>query len=43
MLAEAGAQAIMNLSASPFTVGKQELRERMLGHMAEKYRVPVAS
>ena len=42
VLAEAGAQAILNLSASPFTAGKQELRERMLGHMAAKYRVPVA-
>ena len=41
-LSQAGADAIVNLSASPFTVGKQELRERMLGHMAEKYGVPVA-
>ncbi len=42
VLAQAGAQAILNLSASPFTVGKQLLRERMLGHMAQKYRLPVA-
>src|SRR5271157_499593 len=41
-LAKAGAQAIVNLSASPFTVGKQMLREEMLGHMARKYRLPVA-
>ena len=41
-LAEAGAQAIVNLSASPFTVGKQILREEMLGHMARKYGLPVA-
>ena len=41
-LAEAGAQAIINLSASPFTVGKQLLREQMLGHMARKYGLPVA-
>lgn len=41
-LIQAGAQAILNLSASPFTVSKQELRERMLGHMAQKYGVPVA-
>jgi NAD+ synthase/NAD+ synthase (glutamine-hydrolysing) len=41
-LAEAGAQAIVNLSASPFYVGKQILRERMLGHMARKYRLPMA-
>ena len=42
VLAEAGAEAILNLSASPFTVGKQQLRERMLGHMAAKYRIPLA-
>ena len=41
-LAQAGAQAIVNLSASPFTVGKQNLREEMLGHMAQKYGLPVA-
>jgi NAD+ synthase/NAD+ synthase (glutamine-hydrolysing) len=41
-MAKAGAQAIVNLSASPFTVGKQMLREEMLGHMARKYRLPVA-
>ena len=41
-LAKAGAQAIVNLSASPFTVGKQMLREEMLGHMARKYGLPVA-
>ena len=36
-----GADAIINLSASPFTVGKQLMRERMLGQMAAKYRVPL--
>jgi NAD+ synthase (glutamine-hydrolysing) len=41
-LTEAGAQAILNLSASPFTVAKQALREKMLGHMARKYGVPLA-
>ena len=41
-LARAGAEAIVNLSASPFTVGKQQLREEMLGHMAGKYGIPVA-
>lgn len=40
-LVEGGAQAIVNLSASPFTAGKQELRERMLGHIASKYALPV--
>jgi NAD+ synthase/NAD+ synthase (glutamine-hydrolysing) len=41
-LAKAGAQAILNLSASPFTVGKQLVRESMLGHLARKYGLPVA-
>ena len=41
VLARKGAQAIVNLSASPFTVGKQLLREQMLGQMAGKYRLPV--
>ena len=41
-LAQAGAQAIINLSASPFTVEKQLLRERMLGQMAQKYGLPLA-
>src|SRR5215831_377663 len=30
-LVEAGAETILNLSASPFVVGKQLLREKMLG------------
>jgi NAD+ synthase (glutamine-hydrolysing) len=42
MLAESGAQAILNLSSSPFIAGKQILRERMLSHMAQKYGLPVA-
>ncbi len=42
MLAQSGAEAILNLSSSPFIAGKQVLRERMLSHMAQKYRLPVA-
>ena len=41
VLAGRGAQAIINLSASPFTVGKQLLREQMLGQMAGKYGLPL--
>jgi len=41
VLAKAGAQAILNLSASPFYVGKQTLREDMLSHMAQKYALPL--
>jgi NAD+ synthase/NAD+ synthase (glutamine-hydrolysing) len=40
-LVRAGAQAIVNLSASPFTVGKQQRREEMLSSMARKHHVPV--
>ena len=41
-LAQAGAQAIVNLSASPFTVGKELLREKMLGQMTRKHGLPLA-
>lgn len=40
-LAQSGAQAIINLSASPFYAGKQPFREEMLSHMAAKYRLPL--
>lgn len=40
-LVRAGATAIINLSASPFSVGRQQLRERMLGSMAKRHGVPV--
>lgn len=39
-LVKAGAKAVINLSASPFTVGKQLHREAMLGTMARKYSLP---
>jgi len=41
VLVKGGAEAIINLSASPFTVSKQTLREDMLGHMAQKYHLPL--
>jgi NAD+ synthase (glutamine-hydrolysing) len=40
-LIRAGADAIVNLSASPFAAGKHARREEMLGNMARKHRVPV--
>ena len=40
-LVRAGAQAIVNLSASPFSVGKHARREKMLASMAAKYGVPL--
>ncbi|HWQ19761.1 MAG TPA: NAD+ synthase [Methanotrichaceae archaeon] len=39
-LVRSGAEVILNLSASPFTVGKQCHREAMLSNMARKYGVP---
>jgi NAD+ synthase/NAD+ synthase (glutamine-hydrolysing) len=41
VLVAARADAVINLSASPFTVGKQTLRERMFAHTARKYGRPV--
>ena len=41
-LVRAGADVIVNLSASPFTAGKHARREAMLGSMAAKHRVPLA-
>jgi NAD+ synthase (glutamine-hydrolysing) len=40
-LMHAGAEVIVNLSASPFSVGKYRLREEMLGSLARRHRVPV--
>jgi NAD+ synthase (glutamine-hydrolysing) len=36
-----GADLVVNLSASPFCVGKQTLRESMLSHTASRYRLPI--
>jgi len=41
-LVRAGADLVINLSASPFTAGKHRRREQMLSSMAEKHHVPVA-
>ena len=40
MLVSEGSRVIINLSASPFTAGKQQHREAMLGGLARKYNVP---
>jgi NAD+ synthase (glutamine-hydrolysing) len=40
-LADAGAEAIVNLSASPFARGKHVFREKMFAHTARKYGLPV--
>ncbi|MUL36556.1 NAD+ synthase [Gloeocapsopsis dulcis] len=40
-LIEAGVDLIVNLSASPYSVAKQQLREAMLSHAASRYRCPI--
>ncbi len=40
-LAAEGLDAILNLSASPFTLGKQAMRQRMIASTARKYGLPV--
>jgi NAD+ synthetase len=39
-LVAAGATAILNLSASPFQIGKPRIREEMIAAQAKKYGVP---
>ncbi|MBM0741021.1 NAD+ synthase [Phormidium sp. CLA17] len=39
-LADLGVDLIINLSASPFTAGKQQLREAMLKHAATRFNQP---
>src|SRR5262245_59026988 len=41
-LASAGAGLVLNLSASPFHVGKAAFRRRMLADLAAKHGVPIA-
>ena len=40
-LAQLGVDIIVNLSASPYSVGKQKLREAMLHHAAKAYQKPI--
>ncbi|MEM9809107.1 MAG: NAD+ synthase [Cyanobacteria bacterium P01_D01_bin.56] len=36
-----GVELVVNLSASPFTVGKQVLREKMIAHAAQQHNCPI--
>ncbi len=36
-----GAEIIINISASPFTIGKQDIRLKMLANHAKRYNVPI--
>jgi len=40
-LVEAGVDVVMNLSASPFSVGKPSSRQSMLQNVAKKHEVPI--
>jgi NAD+ synthase (glutamine-hydrolysing) len=40
ILAQKGATVLINISASPFQVGKEEIRYRLMGRHAEKYGLP---
>ena len=41
-LLQAGGNLLLNISASPFWIGKRELRSEMLAAMARNYKVPAA-
>jgi NAD+ synthase (glutamine-hydrolysing) len=41
LLAKAGAEVILNLSASPFTLGKQAVRRKLVSDAAAKCGVPI--
>jgi NAD+ synthase/NAD+ synthase (glutamine-hydrolysing) len=41
-LIQAGGEVVLNISASPFHLGKRELRRDMLASIARHHRVPVA-
>jgi len=40
-LAQENIDLLINLSASPFSVGKQEIKEQMLKHLHQKYAFPL--
>ncbi len=41
ILIEKGATVLINISASPFTIGKEEIRYKILQNHAKKYHIPV--
>ena len=40
-LVNCGVNLVVNLSASPYSIGKQKIREAMLKHSAERYKIPI--
>ncbi len=41
LVVQAGADLVINVSASPFYIGTREFRWKMFGSMARKYKVPI--
>ncbi|MEO0541706.1 MAG: NAD+ synthase, partial [Cyanobacteria bacterium P01_A01_bin.105] len=41
-LVAAGVDLVVNLSGSPYTVGKQQLREKMIRHASQRHGCPIA-
>ena len=41
LLADQGVEIILNLSASPFSLGKQIVRQKILAALARKYKLPI--
>ncbi len=41
VMAQAGADIILNLSASPFSMGKPAFRARMISAMAQRHQIPI--
>ncbi len=40
-LAEAGARILLNISASPFVLGKNEFRHKLFGFQAQRWQIPI--
>jgi NAD+ synthase (glutamine-hydrolysing) len=40
-LAEAGARMLINISASPFVLGKDDFRHQLFGHQAKRWNIPI--
>ncbi len=40
-LSQAGAKILLNISASPFVLGKHEYRVKLFGHQAQRWGVPI--
>jgi NAD+ synthetase len=41
LICKDGCDFVMSISASPFTIGKQDVRRGLIGDAAKKYRVPI--